>query len=241
MHDSHVAWTKLDPIWPIQDGFFMRPPSLVNIRSESGRKIRKAVSTVCNGLQVFLRGSHLETPEPFARSDVDLFVLYDDNRQFNMLQAVLPGGFDYDIKIESKCKPIQDIVTLALLDGRSVQICGPPRQAGLIPADKNFAWQHWIKYCPSLIPNQLDTENPFSLIHFKLLTRCIGVLSYLRDQMFTRDIDTCIEWARDADLDIYGNLMEIRHALEHRKPCVFDLVSIKRYLHAHFDLWFNRW
>ena len=228
-----------NPFWCIKDGFFTYPESLAEIQSENGRQIAKTLSVIENGIQVFLRGSMLESSKPFCRSDVDLFVLYEDRRQLGLLSDALPGGFDFDIKIQLKKSIITDFVMHALLECRSFQVCGLLKQRIPIAADIAFAWEHWLKYCPAMIPNSIGTRTNGSLIYFKMLTRCFGVLSILRDRQFTRDITSCIKLATLESASAGDLLGAMRCSLEDCQDSTFEVSAIKKLLHSRFDFYFK--
>lgn len=238
---AHVSHNASDPFWPTLDGRFVFPDTLSHIPTDKGREIARAVSQIANGLRVFLRGSLLESPGPFDRADVDLIVVYEDRLQLIALQQTLPRGHEYDVRVLDERVRTHDPVDLALLHCRSLQLCGPILPRILITADKAFAWQHWLKYCPALIPGVLDTRARTSLIHFKLLARCFGVLSYLRHKRFTRDVATCVALARDERETLGNCLGAIREALERRHGTLHNIVDVKRYLYSAFDACFARW
>lgn len=197
--------------WQIKDDNFVFPKHLENICSASGRQIKEALKNERTGLQIFLRGSLLENEIPFSEADADLFVLFSHSNQLKELTYLLPSYNCYDIKLITKKDLDKDYVYHALLNCRSLQITGEKLDRKPISADKQFAWEHWIKYCPTIIPNRIDTKNSKALIHFKLLTRCFGVLSFLKYKLFTRDVSECIAIAKSENNFASSVLTEMRN------------------------------
>jgi hypothetical protein len=209
--------------WQIRNGYFVFPKYLENIYSKTGRSIEQYVKSNETLLQIFLRGSLLENERPFARADADLFVLYNNPSQLNELSGLLPTYHYYDIKLIPQANICDDYVFNALLHCRSLQISGGKFDRKPIKADKQFAWEHWVRYCPADFPNIINTSDSFGLIYFKLLTRCFGVLSYLRYKKFTRDISECINIAQKEYPEGAEILSELRQCLENRNNEVFNI------------------
>jgi hypothetical protein len=164
-------------------------------------------------------------------------VLYSQSSQLNELTGLLPPNDFYDIKLIPHASLCHD----ALLHCRSLQISGDKFDRKPIKADKQFAWEHWIKYCPAIIPNTIDTDNNRALIHFKLLTKCFGVLSFLKNRLFTRDVSECIAIAQSEDIGTSEILTEIRECLEGEKSKTFHVAEIKKLLIQKFDEYYNCW
>jgi len=227
--------------WHIRHGYFVFPDYLKNINSAPGRSIEEALKNSNTGLQIFLRGSLLENELPFNRADADLFVLYTYPSQLNELTGLLPQKYFYDIKLIPQSSQCNDYVFNALLHCRSMQISGHKFNRKPIKADKEFAWEHWKKYCPAIIPNRIDINNNSALIHFKLLSRCFGVLSFLKNRLFTRDISECLAIAQMEDIGKSDILTEMRACLEHKKTKYFYVTDIKKLLIQKFDEYYNCW
>lgn len=227
--------------WPIVNGYFVFPDELSVIRSAAGNEIKEAVVRSVKRPKLFLRGSLLEQHAPFRRADADLFVLYTDRNELYILSTVLPNRYVYDIKFIQQDGIDLDYVYAALLHCRSVQLTGECITRKPICADKEFAWEHWKKYCIPLIPNLLDTSNPGALMHFKALTRCFGVLSYLKQKSFTRDISECLSIAKSENNISYDVLYQLRESLEKQQVTLADVTLVKKYLIRTFDLYFSGW
>ena len=227
--------------WQIRNGGFVFPDFLEKIYSVPGRKIEEAMKNSGTALQIFLRGSLLENERPFAAAEADLFVLYTHSSQLNELKNILPPNDFYDIKFISPECLLNDFVFHALLHCRSLQISGEKFNRKPIKADKRFAWEHWIKYCPAMIPDRIDTQNKMALVHFKLLSRCFGVVSFLKNESFTRDVSECIFIAESEDSGASKILYEMRKCLENKKPKTFYVAEIKKLLIKKFDVYYNCW
>ena len=227
--------------WHQEDNAFFFPKHLERIHSPFGKIIAEAVKDLDNGLQVFLRGSLLEAEHPFIYADADLFVLYDNHKQLEQLSICLPFYKFYDIKLIHQTSLGTDYVYEALLHCRSLQISGDTFVRKPVMADKKFAWEHWIKYCPATIPNQINTGTNVALIYFKLLTRCFGVLSFLKNKSFTRDIAECINIAHCEDKISSKLLTEIRECLETKMSKTFQITDCKKLLIKKFDEYYNYW
>lgn len=227
--------------WQVRNGEFVFPDHLKNIHSLPGQKIEAAFKNTDTKLQIFLRGSMLENEYPFIGADVDLFVLYTHSSQLNELKNILPQNDYYDIKLIPQASLCNDYVFDALLHCRSLQISGNSFNRKPIKADKQFAWEHWKKYCPAIIPDRIDTSNNSALIYFKLLTRCFGVLSFLKNRSFTRDVSECIAIALIEDTSKSDILTDMRRCLESKKTKIFYVADIKKLLIQKFDEYYNCW
>lgn len=235
MSSADLSEQSASPLWPVMDGHFIYPRSLDVIRSESGRSLARRLRGLDNGMQVFLRGSRLESEEPFHRADCDLLVVYDSRDQIRELAAVLPSNIIYDIRLIPRARHAENFDVYALLHCRSHQLCGPPMQRTPIAADSDFAWRHWLQYCPAGIPSTLDSRSSHALFHFKSLVRCFGVLSFLREGKFTRDIHTCIAIAGERDPAFAHKLIGLRNSLERAHAATMDVHDILRHLSTEFD------
>lgn len=230
-----------NPFWEIRNGYFVYPSFLEGIKSCRGQKLASNLSQINNGLRVFLRGSLVETLYPFEKSDADIFAIYNDISQLGHLHKLLENELYPDIKIYHVDFLDKNFVARALLECRSVQVCGLPWKRSYIPADKAFAWNHWLIYCPALIPPNLNTNDCRSLIFFKLITRCFGVISFLKFRRFTREISACIDLAHVESV-IAGNILEKwRKALEENHDIEIDISFVKNLLHKLFDRYFHFW
>ena len=228
----------INAYWPIEAGNFIFPEYLETIQSHIGKEIQKSIMDYHGELQVFMRGSILEYRNPFRNSDLDLFVLYEDFAEVEKLKYHLPKGYDYDVKLVRNSRDNEDYVLDALLHCRSKQLSGKSIIRKPIPANREFAWNHWVKYCPVMIPSIIHTHDPYALIHFKLLTRCFGVISFLREGLFTRDINECILIAEKDSTEYGHTLKQLRLALEQKVDQIIEVNNIKENLRINFDRYY---
>jgi hypothetical protein len=228
----------INAYWPIEDGSFIFPDYLESIQSHIGKEIQKCIMDIPGELQVFIRGSMLEHSNPFKHSDLDLFVIYDHYEEVEKLKYHLPKGYEYDVKMIRRFHDTDDNVLDALLHCRSKQLCGNPIIRKPIPANREFAWNHWVKYCPVMIPSKLNSQDPYALIYFKLLTRCFGVISFLKEGLFTRDINECIQIAGNESAEYGFTLKQLRLALEQKVDQIIEVNNIKENLRINFDRYY---
>ena len=157
------------------------------------------------------------------------------------MSDVLPVGPNYDIKLINSNSGSIDYVNNVLLNCRSLQLCGNSFSPQSIAADKRFAWEHWLKYSPHLIPSSISCNNPKSVVYFKILCRCFGVLSFLKYKAFTRDITTCIDLAY-LESRLIGTLIDkMRSSLESCDKVSVDIRPLKDLLRERFDDYFLTW
>jgi hypothetical protein len=222
--------------WPMmEESSFGFPDVLRVIKSERGRYLSQCIKRMDTSCQVFLRGSLLEKEYPFERADADLFVLYDRLDEARHFRGSLPAGFFYDVKFIQREKLREDFVYHALLQCRSLQIAGEELVRVPIRADKLFVWKHWLKYSLSTLPPTISSDDRWALINFKLLVRSFGVISLLKRNQFTRDIDVCIQFATSESAEIGEVLTEIRIDLENDKAFEVPIAKMKAKCRTLFD------
>ena len=168
-----------------------------------------------------------------------MFVLYENIDDLKLFNDILPRGYQYDVKYIEKNRVKTDFVFFALLQCRSAQISGDFFGRTSVKADQLFAWKHWVKYSPASIPDYVNTNSPASLIYFKLLTRCFGVISFLKYRKFSRDISNCIELSKSENVACYETLTKYRIGLEKNKSEIIDTRLIKLILKQSFDKHFD--
>ena len=186
---------------------------------------------------IYLRGSVIENLQPFHGSDIDIFVVYEGD----LTCESLPNFRNFttrelDIKFINKNKLKEDQVFYALLVHRSVHIGGPKIKFENVKTDREFAWKHWIKYFPSGLPNELDCSKVVSVIHFKQLVRSFGVLLFLDQNKFTRDINTCIDYSLTYGQAVIFKLNSLKKSLEAKQNKKYDIKEIKNILSRSFDI-----
>jgi hypothetical protein len=227
-------------VWPINSqGFFELPASCGIIKSERGRLLAQSIIEMNSKLQIFMRGSLLESDSPFEKADADLFVLYDNSEDLLPFTRSLPDGYHFDIKYIQNQYLQEDFVFHALLQCRSMQIGGDTFFRTPVAADKLFAWKHWVKYCPPIIPSIIHTHHRDSLLYFKLLVRCFGVISFLKSGLFTRDVSDCIKISKLEDEYSFAQLSYLRQLIEQGVKSSVDVAPVKQLLINQFDYYFK--
>ena len=131
-----------------------------------------------------------------------------------------------------------DYVFYALLAHRSLHVSGLKIDFEPLRADREFAWQLWVKYFPSGLPNELDCSKRVSVIYFKLLVRCFGVIMLLKENLFTRDIDACIAYSSSFEESIHGQLSLLKSKIENSDTINFNVKPVKSLLRDLFDKYF---
>ena len=222
--------------WPMmEENYFVFADVFRVIKSEQGRHLSQSIKRIDTSCQVFLRGSLLEKENPFERADADLFVLYDQFDEARHFRDSLPAGFLYDVKFIQRIRLREDFVYHALIQCRSLQIAGEELVRVPIKADKLFVWKHWLKYSISTMPPTISSNDKYALIYFKLLARSFGVISLLKRNQFTRDIDACIQFASSESAAIGEVLTEIRIGLENEIAFDIPITKIKAQCRTLFD------
>jgi hypothetical protein len=223
--------------WPVQNGYFVPFQPNLDILSEESILFMEGVKTLGFQDPLFLRGSMVESSDPFHLSDVDLIViqsLEDRHQRTHQLQTHTHRTLD--IKWLSPAEFNNNLVQKALVTHRSIQIAGPEFPLTNLPADFDFSWEHWCTYFPSGIPRQLHSQDPFGLIFWKHVIRCFGVLSYMKNsERFTRDIDQCLHIAESYEFKITDDLRRFRTSLELGQTDTIDITHTIRLLQQEFD------
>jgi hypothetical protein len=67
------------------------------------------------------------------------------------------------------------------------------------------------------------------------------VVSFLKNESFTRDVSECIFIAESEDSGASKILYEMRKCLENKKPKTFYVAEIKKLLIKKFDVYYNCW
>ena len=226
-----------DPYWKTRQGIFL-PFSEQNLSYESQEFI-KDVKTLNASEHILIRGSFIETQHPFKYSDLDIFVIYTDHRRqelYRQLQDLTNRILD--LKWVKADYLQEDFVYYALLAHRSLQITGDPLTFTPLNADRDFAWKHWVKYFPVGLPDLLNSSEQFSVIFFKQLIRCFGVIEFLKNGQFTRDIGACINFAKKIEPSMGDQLYQIRNSIETKEKRTNNIIYIKNKLRELFDVFF---
>jgi predicted nucleotidyltransferase len=228
-----------DPFWKIKDGSFVPLSFDENTFSEEAKDIINNIRKLDFAESIYIRGSIIENSIPFERSDLDLFIIYSENRRFQIRKQLERfTSRDLDIKWLHLESLEGDYVFYSLLSLRSHYICGDKIDFGLIRNDREFAWMNWVKYFPSGVPNELNCSDRFSVIYFKQLVRSFGVIMLLKDNKFSRDIDICIEYSSFVSISIKDELYALKNDIEDNNNNTHKTNRIKTLLKELFDEYF---
>jgi hypothetical protein len=227
---------SIDPVWKIANSkflpFYIKEDSLSSEAKEFIHKVRKL-----NLLEsIYLRGSLIENKQPFWKSDIDIFVISKGsvNNEINRQICALSVR-ELDIKMINAEYLKTDLVFYALLAHRSMHINGEKINLEFLPTNREFAWHHWVKYFPSGLPNEFDCSQRVSVIYFKQLIRCFGVIMFLEQNKFTRDINSCIDYSLSIDPEVYLILTSMKKSIEENEKKNYDIKQIKKLLINLFD------
>jgi len=224
------------PFWEPADGWFTPfAPDLSRLSAEA-RDLMAGLRALDPAEAIHLRGSVLESPAPFHRSDLDLIVVHRGDRRLALQRDVAAlTRRDVDLKWIEEGALQEDFVYYALLAHRAVHVAGPRMELSPLRADREFAWRHWVRYFPAGLPGQLDCSCRWSVVFFKQLARCLGVLMFLREGVFTRDIDACLAYAPAIPGCDAQELLALRRALDQGVPENRPISHLRRSLIRAFD------
>ncbi len=203
-----------------------------DLSEEAGALVEAVRARALPG-SVYLRGSIVESLAPFAGSDVDLLVCTDDTLRTVDLVGLTERPLD--LKILPARRIADDLVQRALLTHRSIHVSGPRLDLAPVSADADFAWAQWLACLPAGLPTRIDTGAPGAVLALKRAARAFGVVSFLREGRYTRDISACIGVASASAPEAADALRRLRTALETGTPVDVSLVSVRsalRRLHA---------
>tara|TARA_B100000886_G_C20423728_1_gene492869 strand:+ start:2344 stop:3042 length:699 start_codon:yes stop_codon:yes gene_type:complete len=228
-----------DPFWQIKDNLFVPISFDENFFSEEAINIITEIRKLNITETIYIRGSIIENSIPFEKSDLDLFIIYSENNRYHIRKKLETITLrDLDIKWLTLENLETDYVFYSLLCLRSYHICGDKIDFRLIASDRKFAWMNWIKYLPSGIPDHLNCSDRFSVIYFKQLVRSFGVIMLIKENKFTRDIDSCIEYSSFASSHIKNELYRFKRNIEENNNNTFKTGSIKILLKDLFNEYF---
>ena len=223
--------------WAVNNGYFSPFDIDYNQISEEGLIFIQNVERLPFQDPLFVRGSLIESQNPFHLSDVDIIVIHsqeDRHQAAHKLQRLTHRTLD--IKWLSREEFDRDLTQRALATHRSIQIAGPRLILSPIPTDFDFIWEHWCTYFPMGLPKKLHSEDPFGLIFMKHVIRCFGVLSFMENpKCFTRDIDQCLHIAAYYDSNMSQKLQKFRRSLELGHKDSLDITDVIQFLILEFD------
>ena len=233
---SDEWWRACSPWWSCDaEGHFQNLK--LNQMPDEAIQVSTAIKKVApKGISIFIRGSVVESHRPFSRSDLDIIAVAPTRPTVENLSHFCNVSLrTLDLKRFSHAQLKADLNQLALLRHRSIQVCGPDLNISAIKADFDFAWKQWCTYFPIGLPPEIDSQDRWAIIHFKLFARCFGVLSLLYNGCFTRDIDSCIEVSEQFIPKAASLLKNLREDLEQQKAGCWSIQEFIPLLCQLFD------
>lgn len=225
------------PYWEVDQEYWLPFNISFSALSEEARLIFAHLQSIMpHDISVYARGSVIESALPFARSDLDLFFVLPENGLLPPLShADIITRRELDVKVIRKNTLQSDKALYSLLAHRSIHVCGPVLNLAPVKADLDFAWRHWLKYCPAGLPAEITCNHRYSVILMKQLIRSFGVLMFLEQNRFTRDIGECIQYAARIYHSLPNLLNDIRINIEKSSENVFSIRGVKNHLFDAFD------
>lgn len=189
-------------IWKIQKGAFL-PFDIVP--SQNSSHVVSAIKQldIPKNTSIYLRGSFLETDILHPNSDVDL-VIISEISVLEFIQTINTHLAFINRPIEIVCLSSEDLHLSStyrlLLHTRSLHIAGPEVVFDPVLANLETMRDHFFHYKPHMLSPYLSLNKSIRIMQLKQITRAYGILYFMKNQeFFSRDILTCIKWAREID------------------------------------------
>ena len=156
-----------------------------------------------DGATLYLRGSRLEESLPHPSADLDMVCVVDDpSVRLAAWRAIEPWIRRQTWQVDAHATRAVDVdacgATRLLLATRSLRVLGPPLAFRPVPADWSTMHDHGLRYGVWRVPDNLAIGVRARVAELKALTRAWGVLRFLEDGVFSRDVATCLRWAEQA-------------------------------------------
>ncbi len=182
---------------------------------------------------VHVRGSFLEESNPSKQADIDLYVIFHSNtinvEYIERLKKNLTG-FERIIDIHGfTLNRIQRTpVEFFLLHTMSYYLYGHEIEKQKIKIDSNLIMAFWDAYNPEFAPDILYNNRLSRVCALKNLTRCFGLINLIERGVFSRNIATCLGYAKFQNIQIFNHLTSCWDKVDQNKP--LHLGEIKTYL-----------
>ena len=225
----------INPVWKYKDGCFLPVDwSVINLSNEAEKIIVALQKSPVQNASVLLRGSILEQSKPHFAADIDILILTENLKKMRFNFSVLNkfGRFLDIVCIDISNE--RDEVLYTLAKTRSLHICGNKFSNGKIKVSKQLLVDHWLKYAPFRLPNILSSVKSRRLSEVKQIIRTVGVIYFLKYNKFSRDIRTCINWAKDESKEMGEEIEELFKTVSANEPTNFDIRKIKAWLKFNF-------
>jgi len=232
----------ISPTWAVKDGHF-HPLDWEAIpqRMESAQLISILCKSTVKHASLFLRGSMLEQKSPHPQADVDIFVVTSTPKIVQLdLRELKNIDRPLDIRTVDLSAQTVDPVFLLLIHCRSLFITGEAFHQCPIPINKQLWVAHWLRYAPFSLPRILHSEGLRRLSEIKQIIRSIGVIQALKHNQFSRDLHTCIEWAKVENPAVATLCLELLQTVYPPYP-PFDISMIQHWLRREFYAQIKHW
>jgi len=197
-------------LWSIQDGLFHSIPLVETmIYNEITAKVRSIA--IPEGDSLFIRGSMVEEHSPHPKSDIDFFYVGDVYQGHRI-------GKEIELKLNDLDRPVEvavitkheaetsDVYRL-LLHTRSKLIAGKPIIFAPVKANFKTMQSHYNRYGAFMVNDVLSGTLQRRVCELKQLTRSFAIPQFFLHGQFSRDIFTCVNWAKQIDLKA-GDFLE---------------------------------
>jgi len=196
-------------IWAINGGFFT--PFKINISKNAECVLSKLKEIIISPNQsIYLRGSFLECKKLFSSSDIDIIVVADnlDNQIINEIKSKLDFTNRYiEIVLLSQDQINKRPSYRLLLHTRSLLVNGLRIEFEPVKADIETMRDHLFHYKPFMLAPYLSKNKNIRITQLKQITRSYGILYFLYQNKFSRDIKTCTLWAKEIN-ETAGNFLK---------------------------------
>lgn len=222
-------------IWNVIDGW-IQPIPVVHV-PPIVEEIKNRITNENSGdTPIFLRGSLIEQYNPHPKADIDIIVVTDQKNPPVSFQSLsnlgrvvdpLPLSWNFDNQ-----------VLATLMWTRSLQLTGEPIIQQKVFIDSEWILAHWLIHGINRLPPIIHSQGLRRVSHAKQLIRCVGLIWYMKNGQFSRDLPICIRWALQIDPTLGQALQSLFETLGVVEQSPFDISIIQGNLQAHFyDLW----
>lgn len=199
------------PIWSTHEGYFksfdIKNTPLYNEISDKIASISLPASS-----SLYMRGSIVEEFKPHPKSDVDIILIQSSEKSQEIIK-ILHSELSYlNRPIEIHPMTMNEINSNPtfelLLHTRAKHLSGLKIDFNPILANFETMSSHYNTYRAYMINDILVGNEQQRVCELKQITRSFGIVNFLLLGEFSRDIYTCIQWAKRIDKKA-GELLEL--------------------------------
>lgn len=222
---------SVDPIWNIENGW------IIPVAFPSDTALTKQIRHIIirdnkTDVPIFLRGSMIEQVRPHPNADIDLLVVsHDKNPAISFRGLAHLNRFIDPQRIDPS---LRDTVLTTLLWTRSIQLVGTPIAPKPVPITKDWIFAHWLRHGTNRLPNRLISQALRRVAETKQLIRTVGLIWLMKEGKFSRDLNTCVQWAKNINKVAGAELEEMLHNLAHPPYPPREITNIKGWLQMQF-------